>query len=245
MKFPSPRGGVMPFLVVLLVIGAFVIGSLYTKVQILEKGNSTVAGSQTGNAAQPQAPPSVNIKDVDIKSEPFIGQENAPVTMAYWLDYQCPFCKKFETDVLSKIITDYVDKGKLKIVFKDFQFLGPDSQDAGLVENAIWELYPDQFAKWHQAMYEAQDGENAGFGNMESILKLIKDKLPGIDATKIKTQIDAKKSEYQKELDDDKAEGGKFGVTGTPGFVIGTQSIQGAEPLNVFTQVIDAELGKK
>ena len=94
-------------------------------------------------------------------------------------------------------------------------------------------------------MYEAQDGENSGFGNMDTILTVIKDKLPGIDAAKIKAQIDANKTVYQKELDDDKVEGGKFGVSGTPGFVIGTQSIQGAEPLNVFTQVIDAELGKK
>lgn len=235
----------MPFLVILLVGGAFLIGSLYTKVQLLEKGNTQVVGAQTGTNPQAQAAPNVNIKDVDIKNEPSIGQENAPITMAYWLDYQCPFCKKFETDVLPTLMTNYVDKGKLKIVFKDFQFLGPDSQDAGLVENAVWDLYPDQFLKWHEAMYEAQDGENSGFGNMDSILKLISDKLPGIDANKIKAQVNAKKSEYQKELDDDKAEGGKFGVTGTPGFVIGTQSIQGAEPLNVFTQVIDAELGKK
>ena len=234
-----------PLFIVVVLAMAFGMGVLWQKVLNLEKGGAPVSGLQAGTGSLPQQQAKVNIKDVDIKGEPFIGKEDAPVVMAYWFDYQCPFCKKFETDVLPSLVANYVDKGKLKIVFKDFQFLGPDSQTAGLAESAVWETSPQNFLKWHQAMYEKQDGENGGWGGKTDIIALT-GTIAGIDADKVSGLMDSKKSEYQKELDEDKAEGGKFGINGTPGFVIGTQSISGAEPLNVFTQVIDAEIaGKK
>lgn len=228
----------------LLIIAAFMLGSLWQQVQFLkQKSAPTAVQTNTGTTQFPSKTP-VNIKNVSLKGEPFIGDKNAPVILAYWLDFQCPFCRRFETQTLPVLIKDYVDTGKLKIVFKDFQFLGPDSQDAGLVENAVWELYPKYYFKWHQAMYNAQDAENAGFGNLESILQLIREKIPEINADKIAAQIEKKRSEYQKELNEDKAEGSSFNITGTPGFVIGTQNIQGAQPTAVFTQIIDAELAK-
>jgi len=93
-------------------------------------------------------------------------------------------------------------------------------------------------------MFNSQDGENSGFGNKASITKMIKNKLPGIDANKVSRLMDKKQSECQKEGQADKAEGLKFGIKGTPGFIIGTQMISGAQPVNVFSQAIDAELNK-
>ncbi len=228
----------------LLIIVAFFTGYLFFKVQLLEKKTATTSGQQ--QVAAPQQPTQkVNIKDVDLKGEPYIGDSNAPVVMAYWLDYQCPFCKRFETETLPTLIEKYVRTGKLKIVFKDFQFLGPDSQTAGLAESAVWEVAPQAFEAWNKAMYEKQDDENAGWGKKEDIIALTRT-IPGIDAEQVFALMDQKKDAYQKELDEDKAEGGnKFGVTGTPGFVIGDQHIVGAQPVNVFTQLIDSMLQKK
>jgi len=50
--------------------------------------------------------------------------------VAYWFDYQCPYCRRVEENVLPQLIAEHVDRGNVKIVFKDFQFLGPDSQTA-------------------------------------------------------------------------------------------------------------------
>ncbi len=234
------------FLVLALIIIAFFTGYLFFKVQRLEKNmNTAVPQQQQTGSGQQQPTAKVNIKNVDLKGEPYIGDPNAQVVMAYWLDYQCPFCKKFETDALPTLIEKYVRTGKLKIVFKDFQFLGPDSQTAGLAEEAVWELSPQSFEAWNKAMYEKQDDENAGWGNKADIIALTRT-IPGIDADNVSTLMDQKKDIYQKELDEDKAEGGnKFGVTGTPGFVIGDQSISGAQPTSVFTQLIDSMLQKK
>ncbi len=163
--------------------------------------------------------------------------------MAYWFDFQCPFCKKFETETLPTLIEKYVNTGKLKIVFKDYQFLGEDSTTGGLAENAVWETAPESYLAWHKAMYEKQDNENAGWGNKDDIIALTRT-IPGIDADQVSALMDQKKEAYQKELSDDNSEGTKFGVSGTPGFVIGDQSISGAEPLSTFTQIIDALLKK-
>jgi|SRR3989344_344358 len=232
-------------LAVLLIVAAFLIGVLYTKVSFLEKnqGSPTASTEQLPSDAGNQPQIAVNIKDVDIKNEPYIGDANAPIVMAYWLDFQCPFCKQFETQTLPTLIEKYVNSGKLKIVLKDFQFLGEDSQTAGIAENAVWEAAPGSYQAWHEAMYKNQDGENSGWGKKEDIIEMTRS-IPGIDADQVSALMDQKKEAYQKELDDDKQEGSKFGVSGTPGFVIGNQSISGAQPTSTFTQVIDSLLEK-
>ena len=236
---------VVQVLGILLIIASFLIGALYTKVSYLEKNQetSTVSAQQlpSGEKQQPQV--KVNVKDVDIKNEPYLGDANAPIVMAYWLDFQCPFCQRFETETMPTLIEKYVKTGKLKIVFKDFQFLGEDSQIAGLAENAVWETAPQSYEAWHKAMYEKQDDENGGWGNKDDIIALTRT-IPGIDADQVSVLMDQKKEVYQKELDEDNQEGTKFGVSGTPGFVIGDQSVSGAQPISTFTQVIDAILEK-
>ncbi|MEK9176450.1 MAG: thioredoxin domain-containing protein [Patescibacteria group bacterium] len=236
---------ILQILVTLLIIASFLIGVLITKVRYLEKNSTSVATLPAQEVTVPNQPTvKVNIKDVDIKNEPYIGDLNAPVVMAYWMDYQCPFCQRFETETMPILIEKYVNTGKLKIVFKDFQFLGEDSTTGGLAENAVWETSPQSFGAWQKAMYENQDDENGGWGKKEDIITMTRT-IPGIDADQVSSLMDQKKEEYQKELNEDNQEGAKFGVSGTPGFVIGDQSISGAQPLSTFTQIIDALLENK
>lgn len=230
------------FLVFILVIISFFTGYLFFRVQSLEK-NQTAGVAKQQQPAETQPNVKVNIKDVSVEGEPYIGDPDAPITMAYWLDFQCPFCQKFETDTLPTLIKNYVETGKLKIVFKDFQFLGDDSQTAGLVANAVWEIAPKSYQAWHEAMYKNQDDENGGWGKKEDIIAMTRT-ISGVDADRVSALMEEKKDSYQKELEEDNKEGAKFGVNGTPSVVIGEQMIVGAQPLATFTQVIDALLEK-
>ena len=74
---------------ILLIVASFLIGVLYTKVAYLEKNQETsvTSAEQSPEDAGQQPQVAVNIKDVDIKNEPYIGDDNAPVVMAYWLDF--------------------------------------------------------------------------------------------------------------------------------------------------------------
>src|SRR3989344_49884 len=204
----------------IIIAGLLVGGGLYF-------GLAKSGGSVGQGGTQQQA--NVDIKDVKTDGDPYIGKADAKVVLAYWFDYQCPYCKAVDVGGIPQIpiepampvlIKEYVDKGKLKIVFKDYAFLSEDSTTAALYENAVWNLYPDKFYEWHEAMFRAQDEEHAGFGDEASIVALI-GKISGMDAAKVKADVAANRAKYQSEIDADRAEGTAFGISGTPGFITG------------------------
>ncbi len=226
----------------LYIPGAIVIAGIIVGVSLI------VALGGGGSGGTPAI--KVDIKDVETEGHPYIGSADAPAVMAYWSDYQCPFCKAFEVGgvegipnppVMPTLITDYVDTGKLKIVFKDFAFLSEDSDTAALWGRAIWDLYPQKYWEWREAMYHAQDEEHAGFGNEASIVTLSK-KIAGIDTSAVKARVASNKDAYMQVLDADKAEAAKFGINGTPGFVTGKTLLPGFMPLADFQAAINDQL---
>ncbi|OGC84928.1 hypothetical protein A3F55_02825 [Candidatus Adlerbacteria bacterium RIFCSPHIGHO2_12_FULL_53_18] len=205
--------------------------------------NKQPTGPVAANPEQPAAI-DVDISRVRTEGEPFIGNANAPVTIAYWYDYQCPFCQRHEQGAMPQIIKDYVDTGKVKIVFKDFQFLGPDSQALGQYSSAVWEVAPDKFYLWHKAVYDNQGQENSGWATEAKITSITTNVLGASDTGKVATLVKSKGDEYQKEMDADKAEGAALGISGTPGSIVGKQLVEGAQPYAVFRQAIEAALTK-
>lgn len=191
----------------------------------------------------------VDIADVQTEGSPYIGEKDAPVVLAYWSDYQCPFCKAVEVGhpqiptepAIPALIKDYVDTGKLKIVFKDYAFLSEDSTTAALWGRAVWEMAPQKYWEWREAMFHAQDEEHAGFGDEASILALTK-KISGLDAGAIKARVASNKDAYMALVDADKAEGTAFGISGTPGFITGERLIPGALPPKDFEAAIQEQL---
>ncbi len=212
----------------LIIAGAFAFGS---------------GAKKADDGSQPTAQ-AVNIKDVKIADSPYIGDANAPVTMAIWFDYQCPFCKQLELNVTSQLFDQYVKTGKVKIVFKDFQFLGKDSDTDAEFARAMWEAYPDKYYEWYKAMFVAQDDEgDKGFGDLASVQALTA-KIPGVDVAKVTKLMTDKKAEYDAKIAADRAEGQAMGINGTPAIIIGTKLLSGAQPITAVTALLDAELKK-
>ncbi len=202
----------------------------------------TTQQASTGTNGQP-ASPAVDIKNVKTQGDPIVGNANAPVEMALFFDYQCPYCKQFDQTVLSQIYTNYVQTGKVKVVFKDFDFIGPDSLVASEYEHAIWDLYPDKFYAWYTAMFAAQDEENKGFGDEASIQKLTAT-VSGIDAAKVAAQVKAKKAEYDAATQATFTEAQGYGIQGTPSVIVGTTLLQGMKDYATVTALLDAQLKK-
>ncbi len=183
----------------------------------------------------------VDVKDVNTEGSPFIGNPAAPAVMAYWSDFQCPYCKKFEQESFQSVIKDYVATGKLAVVFKDFSFLGPDSETAALYGRAVWELYPEQYFPWREAMFQAQDEEHGGFGDESSVAKLT-GTIAGIDGAKVRAQVAAKKDAYLAAITADREEGVQLGITGTPSVIVGTEPIGGFNPYSTYKTAIEKTL---
>jgi len=180
-------------------------------------------------------PVAVNIAEVATETSPSVGAENAPVTIAVWFDFQCGFCKRFEAETIAQLRQEYGDD--VRIVYKDFQFLGPASLETAIYSRAVWEAAPAVWGQWfHQVM--ASEGENtlskAGLDAIASGL--------GIDTTRVASLMTEKRGQYQAAIDADRNEGQGFGITGTPGTIIGTTLVGGAQPYSAVKPLIDAEL---
>lgn len=248
-QIPGAARAQSPYLVpVSIVLGAFILG-VFVMIGLAQIGHTNSATSQGAAATA-----AVDVKNVKTDGASFIGNPKAPVTLVYWSDYQCPFCKAFEVGgvaqinntippAMPEIIKNYVDTGKVRVVFKEFPFLGNDSITAANYAYAIWDLYPAQFYNWRVAMFKAQDQEgDIGFGNAKTIDALITAQFPQMDDAKIKQQIMQKQAAYTAAMNADRAEGQGFGISGTPGFITGTKLIGGDSPYATFSAAIDAQL---
>jgi protein-disulfide isomerase len=168
----------------------------------------------------------VNIADVKTAGNPFIGSASAPVTIAVWFDFQCRYCKMFETEGLQGVKDKYVSNGKVKIVYKDHQFLGQASLDAGVYSRAVWEVAPQKWGDWMHAVMTGSAGETTLDVPALSRIALGL----GIDSSRVEKLALDKRADYLALMSADKAEAAGFGITGTPGSIIGTDKVSGAQP---------------
>ncbi len=237
-SYPTTKGrpalGIVVIAVAILLSGLFIAGAIY-----LSAGKRQAASSALSKTEQAPSVAAADINKVKTAGNPFVGNPEAPIVLAYWLDYQCPFCRMFETQSMPLLYEEYIKTGKVKLIYKDFQFLGADSQTLGKFARAVWEIAPDKFYAWHKSMYENQGQENTGWATQETIMRLTTQALGESDAAKVLALVQSKGDQYQKQMDADKAEGATFGVSGTPSFIAGKRLVVGAQPYSTIKQLID------
>jgi protein-disulfide isomerase len=193
---------------------------------IQEKDNSRVALSLF--AAQASIP---------------LGSPNASVTIVEFGDYQCFFCNKFFHSTEQEIVKNYVDTGKVKIIFKDFTIIGQDSVNAANATHCANE--EGKFWEYHDILYNNWTGENNGWASLENLAKFARE--VGLDEASFDTCM--KEQRYFSVIDASNADARTLGLTGTPGFfVIGPDNsiakIGGAQPYEVFEKTIESQLEK-
>lgn len=167
----------------------------------------------------------VNIADVKADGAPFVGSVTAPVTIAVWFDFQCGFCKRFESTTLSEVNRDYVESGKVRIVYKDFQFLGPASMETAVYSRAVWDLASSVWPDWFERVMTGESESTLTTAGLDAVSKEL-----GLDPSRIAERIQEKRSEYEASITADRTEGQSFGISGTPGSIIGTTLVGGAQP---------------
>ncbi|KKP80792.1 MAG: Protein-disulfide isomerase [Candidatus Levybacteria bacterium GW2011_GWB1_35_5] len=228
-----------PILAVLLIIAAFLLGILITKVQYLEKGQTTeVTDSTVPSEDNNQLQPGQKV-DVGVGHLPPLGDPNAKVKIIEFADLRCPFCDQFYKEAQQSIINDYVKTGKAVLYFRHFEFLGPASIVAG---NAV-ECANEQGKFWemHNWLYDNQPSESDTSMYTNEKMTQTAGTL-GINTSQFKSCMDSNK--YQANLDKDMSEGQSAGVSGTPTIFINGRSIVGAEPYASIKPVIEQALGE-
>lgn len=172
-------------------------------------------------------------KNVSVDDDPVKGSENAPVTIIEFSDFECPYCGKFYRQALQKIEENYIQTGKVKLVYRDFPLTNIHDNAQKAAEAAECADDQGKFWKYHDKLFENQNS----FG-VSSLKQYAKDL--GLDTQKFNDCLDSDK--YKQEVQDDLQDGRQAGVTGTPAFFINGKMLRGAQPYSEFKQIIEQEL---
>jgi protein-disulfide isomerase len=166
---------------------------------------------------------------VSADDDPFIGPEDAPITIIQFAEFQCSYCGRAK-EVVDQVMEKY--EGKIKMVYRDFPLSFHDRAiPAAVAANCARE----QGQYW--PMFDAIMSNQRALTDAD---------LTG-HATKLGLELDkwntcrkdpAQAAEVQADFED----GSKAGVQGTPAFFINGIFLNGAVPLEQFTAIIDAEL---
>lgn len=234
-----------PALVVLLIVASFLVGMLYTKVQMLEGGNGTTETQQAA-AAPSLAPvlgaetPPKNVK-IEIGDAPVLGDKNAKVTVIEFSDFQCPFCKQFFDAGITQLKEEYVKSGKVKLAYKHYP-LSFHANAQGAAEASECANEQNKFWEYHDLLFTNQkEWENQDVATATTTFNTYAGNL-GLDTAQFSTCLSTNK--YKEKVDKDTALGTQVGVSGTPSTFINGTIIVGAQPYASFKALIDAELAK-
>jgi len=173
---------------------------------------------------------------------PILGSTSAPVTLVEFGDYQCHFCNVFFHETEGRILEDYVDTGKVRIIFKDYHIIGPDSVEAS--HGAHCAGGQGLFWEYHDVLYENWTGENNGWASYEN-LEGFASEMPGLDLGEwVQCMQDRP---YSAAILASNRDAKALGLSATPSFfVIGPDGeasrVVGAQPYEFFADVFDAKL---
>ena len=244
--------------IAVIVLSVIVVGLLAVMTQ--QSGSSaepraTVTVTANGdNGAATDGEPPAEVDPVDdpernefllslprrVEGDPLaMGAVDATIVMTEWADYRCPFCSVFTEDTLP-LLQPLVDDGTLRIEFRDLAIFGEDSINAAAAARAAGEQDLDsEFAIALYKFLPNQGKPPVGDDVVTDIAQQVG--VPDMD----KFQTDYKAPATRDAVAADSAEAQGFGISGTPAFLIGTEFISGAQPLEVFEQVIAAEIDKQ
>ena len=163
---------------------------------------------------------------------PIRGNSNAPITILEWGDYQCTFCYKFHQNTLNIIQKDFINTGKVKLVFKDFPLNGPDSILAA--EAAYCAEDQGKYWQYHDEIYTNWGGERTGWITRETLDNFAN--TVNLDLNEFNKCLDDHK--YQNKVNAMHEFGKDIGIDATPSFLVFNGEkiikIRGNQPLEVF-----------
>ena len=205
---------------------------------VISQNSPAAPSAPTGAAAQPAAAPTAPVNITLKSSTPYLGNANAKVTVVEYADYECPFCEQWFKTVWPDLKTKYVDTGKIKFVYQDFAFLGPDSNTAAEASHCAADQ--NMFWQYHDYLFANQGAEGSGWATATHQKQFAQS--VGLNVSQFNSCLDGGK--YKQEVLDETAAGKSYGVTGTPSIFINGSIIVGAQPATAFEQAIDAALAK-
>jgi protein-disulfide isomerase len=172
---------------------------------------------------------SASIYQVPVGGAPSEGPVDAPITIVDWSDYACGYCNRVQ-DTLDRL--DRLYPGQLRWVHRALPI---DDDNTIAIEAARAAAAQGKFRPMHARLY-ALHGQ-VDRADVELIAREL-----GLDMIRFRADLDA--GAHRNAVAKDLADARQLGVTGTPTFFVNGRPVQGAQPLRVFTAVVDQELAR-
>ena len=158
------------------------------------------------------------VKPVSENVKP-LGNEDANITVIEFADYRCPFCQKFHEETFDKVVTNFINTGKAKFLFKDFvvndrsEYKG--SMQAALASHCAAEQ--NKYWEYQKEIFKNFKPEPQHWINLDSLVKFANNiQIPEIE--KFKSCVESNK--YQNQIQESGSLAKQLGITGTPSFVV-------------------------
>ncbi len=188
-------------------------------------------------------PPSELMLVGNIKTGYLRGNKNAPVILLEFSDYQCPFCGRIQPTI-SRLINDY--KHNVAFGYRHFPLsFHKEADEAAIATECAREQ--DKFLELHLLLFSRQKAQTSI--DLKKYAREIKIRYP----EKFDKCLDSEK--FRGLVEQDISDGSKLGITGTPGFLVGTfnpntgeikgEVLSGAQPYNVFKKTLDKYLKRQ
>ena len=179
---------------------------------------------------------------IGVDDDPMLGSADAKILMIEFGDYQCPSCRMFWKDIEPRLKKEYIDTGKVKLVFRDFPLTGihpeavlaAEAVNCARDQNKYWEFHDKVFREQYNKGDDVIRLKPADLKKWAKDLKL--------DQASFDQCLDSEK--YKNEIVKDKMEGEAAGVQGTPTFFINGHVVGGAQQYPDYKKLIDQLLAQ-
>jgi protein-disulfide isomerase len=175
-------------------------------------------------------------------STPVLGQKTAPVTIFEFGDPQCPSCDNWFKTQERQVVQNLVDTGKAKLVWKDFDYYGPDSTYASQALYAAGAQ--GRFWDYYDLLWTNQGNINSGWASPDNLRGFAQQL--GLNMTRFNQDFNG--GNYSSLIRSNFADGKSLGVIGTPTFFLVGRSgqivlIAGPQPYSVFESEVTSLAG--
>ena len=183
------------------------------------------------------------VKPVSENVKP-LGKEDAAITFIEFADYRCPFCHKFHEETFDKIVTNLINSGKVKYLFKDFVVNDRDEYKGSMQAAVASHCAAEQGKYWEylKEIYKNFKPEPQHWVTLDSLTNFANNvQIPEVE--KFKSCVESNK--YQNQIQESGLSAKKLGITGTPSFAILKNDkietiLPGAVPYESFEKTITA-----
>src|SRR5699024_11507625 len=199
---PPARGGVLRRwavpLGIVVAVSALIVGVFWMQQDPSEppaQGGATGTPSADAPAAV-EHPESVAAPDLsseegrdpdDLLAE---GPADAPVVLVVFSDYQCPYCAKWSDETLPEL-REYVERGELRIEYRDVNIYGEDSERAARASLAA--AMQGKHAEHHARLFEDREIRSSGELDQASLAALAEQL--GLDAEQVEADMASEQAE--------------------------------------------------